>query len=65
MRPGATLSLTVTLPYEQRIVVPEAVVRWSRAQEFAVENVMIERYTQERLQHYVKRLIHQLMETKP
>ena len=29
LRPGATLSLTVTLPNAQRIVVPEAVVRWS------------------------------------
>ena len=27
---GETLSLTVTLPNEQRIIVPEAVVRWSR-----------------------------------
>jgi hypothetical protein len=30
LHPGETLSLTVTLPNEQRIVVPEAVVRWSR-----------------------------------
>jgi hypothetical protein len=57
MRPGETLSLTVTLPNEQRIEVPEAVVRWSREQEFAVENMMIERHTQARLQHYVKRLV--------
>jgi PilZ domain-containing protein len=57
MRPGETVSLTVTLPNEQRIEVPEAVVRWSRGQEFAVENMMIERHTQARLQHYVKRLV--------
>ena len=38
MRPGETLSLTVTLPNEQRIEIPEAVVRWSRGREFAVEN---------------------------
>lgn len=56
MRPGETLSLTVTLPNEQRIKVPEAVVRWSRGQEFAVENVKVEQHTQARLQHYVKRL---------
>ena len=37
LRPGATLSLTVTLPNEQRIVLPEAVVRWSRGQEFGIE----------------------------
>jgi len=54
---GDTCSLTVTLPNEQRIVVPEAVVRWSRGQEFAVETVMVERHTQARLWHYVKRLV--------
>jgi hypothetical protein len=41
MRPGETLSLTVTLPNEQCIEMPEAVVRWSRGQEFAVENLAI------------------------
>ena len=56
MRPGETLSLTVTLPNEQRIAVPEAVVRWSKGQEFAVENVAIEPDTRTRLQHYVKRM---------
>jgi hypothetical protein len=30
MRPGETVSLTVRLPNEQRIEMPEAVVRWSR-----------------------------------
>ena len=57
MRPGETLSLTVTLPNEQCIDVPEAVVRWSRGQEFAVENLAIEPHTQARLKHYVKRLV--------
>ncbi len=53
MRPGETLSLTVTLPNEQRIEIPEAVVRWSREQESAVENVLIEQHDHVRLQHYV------------
>ena len=57
MRPGETLSLTVTLPNEQRISVPEAVVRWSREQVFAVETLAIESPTHARLQHYVKRLV--------
>jgi hypothetical protein len=56
MRPGETLSLIVTLPNEQRIEVPEAVVCWSRGQEFAVENRLVERHTHARLQHYLKRL---------
>jgi hypothetical protein len=33
MRPGETVSLTVTLQNEQRIEVTEAVVRWSRGPE--------------------------------
>ncbi len=57
MRPGETLSLTVTLPNEQRIEVPNAVVRWSRGQEFAVENLVTEPHTHARLQHCVKRLV--------
>ena len=36
---------------------PEPVVKWSRGQEFAVENVAIEAHTHARLQHYVKRLV--------
>lgn len=56
MRPGETLSLTVTLPNEQCIAIHEAVVRWSRGEEFAVENVKVEEHTQARLQHFVKRM---------
>jgi len=62
MRPGETLSLTVTLPNKQRIEIPEAVVRWSRGQEFAVENITVERHTQARLHHYVKRLVQEPVE---
>ena len=57
MRSGETVSLTVTLPNEQHILIPEAVVRWSRGEEFAVENGSIKEHTRARLQHYVKRLI--------
>jgi hypothetical protein len=57
MRPGETLSLTITLPNEQRIKISEAVVRWSRGKEFAVENLAIELHTHARLPHFVKRLV--------
>jgi len=57
MRLGETLSLTVTLPNEQRIEIPEAVVRWSRGQEFAIENLAVKLHTRARLQHYVNRLM--------
>ena len=56
MRPGETLSLTVTLPNEQHKEIPEAVVRWSRGQEFTGENLAIKPHPRARLQHYVKRL---------
>ena len=57
MRPGETLSLRVPLPNEQCIEILQAVVRWSRGQEFAVETVMVEPHTHARLQHYVTRLV--------
>ena len=57
MQPGETLSLTGTLPNEQRIEVPEGLVRWSRGQEFALGNVLIEQHNLVRLQHYVNRLV--------
>ena len=57
MRPGETLSLTVTLPNEQHILIPGAAVRWSRGQKFAVENLAIEPHTRARFQHYVNRLV--------
>jgi hypothetical protein len=59
---GGTLSLTITLPNEERIEVPQAIVRWSRGQEFTVENVLVERRTHARLQHYVKGLVQELTE---
>jgi hypothetical protein len=42
--------------------VPQAIVRWSRGQEFAVENVMVQRHTHARLQRYVKGLVQELTE---
>ena len=60
MRPGETLSLRVMLPNTQHIEVSEVVVRWSSGQEFAVENVTIERHAHARLQHVMRRLGHGL-----
>ena len=62
MQSDESLTLTVTLPNKQRIEIPAAVVRWSRGQEFAVENVVIEPHTHARLRHYVKRLVQQPLE---
>jgi hypothetical protein len=60
MRLGETLSLIVILPNEQRIKVSEAIVRWSRGQEFAVETMRMAPQTQARLQQYVKRLVQRM-----
>ena len=62
MRPRETLSLTVTVPNEQRIEVPEVIVRWSSGQEFAVENLVIEAQTHARLQHVVTRVMQESAE---
>ena len=59
MRPGESLSLTVTLPNEQHIDIPHAVVRWSRGQEFGVETVETPKHTADRLIHYVRRLVNE------
>jgi hypothetical protein len=45
------------LPNEQRIEILDAVVRWARGQEFAVENISVARHTKVRLHHYLKRLV--------
>ena len=65
MRPGEPLSLMVTLLNELRIKIPEAGVRWSRGQEFAVESVAIEPHTQACLAHSVKQLVPQPLEPSP
>jgi len=65
MRPGNPLSRNVTLPNEQRIEIPESVVRWSKGQEFVVENLAINPYTRVRLQRYVKQLVWEPAESIP
>jgi len=57
MRAGERLSLSVTLPNEQCIDVSDAVVRWSRGQEFGVETIETPKHTAARLIHYVRRLV--------
>jgi hypothetical protein len=59
MRPGEPISLTVSILDRQRITILEVVMRWSRGQAFAVENVVIEPHTLAHLAHYVKRLVPQ------
>jgi hypothetical protein len=57
MRPGEPLSLTVTLPNEQRIEIPESVVRWSRGVGVCGGESSHGASHPRRLRHYVKRLV--------
>lgn len=62
MRPGETLSLMVTLPNEQHINVPEAVVQWAHPHENDIETKNLDPYTKARLAHDVRRLTHEPVE---
>jgi len=57
MRPGELLSLTVTLPNEQRIEIPEAVVRWSRGPRVRGGGCRGRAAHLGSLAHYLKRLV--------
>lgn len=59
MRPGKPLSLIVTLPNEQRIERPEAVVK---SQEFVIETVQTPKQTQAQFIHTVRRLVNNSFE---
>ena len=62
-RPGETFSLTDALPNEQCIEIPDAVVLWSRGQEFPIEDLAIKPHTRARFQHDINRLIQKPAET--
>ena len=57
LRVGETCSLTVNLPNQQSIYVTAAIVRWVRGQEYGLETLVVEKQTQSRLEHLIKRLV--------
>lgn len=57
LRVGETCSMTVNLPNQQSIFVAAAIVRWVRGQGYGVETLVVEKQTQSRLEHCVKRLV--------
>jgi len=65
LRVGQTCSLTVNLPNEESIVVAAAIVRWVRGQEYGVETLAIEKQTHSRVEHLVKRLVQESVESNP
>jgi len=65
IRPGKILSLTVILPSQPSIFMAAALVRWVRGQEYGVETLVVEKQTQSRLEHLIKRLVQEPAEIIP
>ena len=65
LRVGQTCSLTVNLPNQPSIVVAAAIVRWVRGQEYGVETLVVEKQTQSQLEHLVKQLVQESVESIP
>ncbi len=65
LRVGQTCSLTVNLPNQPSIVVAAAIVRWVRGQEYGLETLVVEKQTQSRLEHLIKRLVQESVESIP
>ena len=65
LRVGQTCPLTVNLPNQQSIFVAAAIVRWVRGQEFGLETVSIEKQTHSRLEHLIKGLVQESVESIP
>ena len=63
LRVGETCSLTVNLPNQSSIFVATAIVRWVRGQEYGVETLVVEKQTQSRLEHLIKQLGQEYVES--
>jgi hypothetical protein len=65
LRVGETCSLTVNVPNQESIFVAAAIVRWVRGQEYGVETLVVEKQTQSQLEHLVKQLVQESVESIP
>jgi len=65
LRVGETCSLTVNLPNQESIFVAAAIVRWVRGQEYGLETVVVEKQMHSRLEHVIKRLGQESVESIP
>ena len=63
--PGKILALTVILLSQPSIFMAAAIVRWVRDQEYGVETLVVEKQTQSRLEHLIKRLVQEPTEIIP
>ena len=60
---GQTCALTANLPNEESIVVAAAIVRWVRGQNFGLETLAVEKQTHSRMEHVIKRLVQESVES--
>ena len=65
LRVGQTCPLTINLPDQHPLFVVAVTVRWVRGQEFGVETVVVEKQTQRRVEHWIKQLAQELVESTP
>ena len=65
LRVGQTCPLTVNGPNQQDLFVAAAIVRWVRGQEYGLETLAVEKHTHRRVEHWVRRLAQESVESKP
>ncbi len=62
---GQTCPLTITVPNQQHIFVAAVIVRWVRGLEYGVETLAVEKRTHRRVEHWVRRLAQESVESIP
>ena len=65
LRVGQTCPLTVHLPNQLSLFVAGAIVRWAQGQEYGLETLVVEKQTHSRLEHVIKRLVQESVESLP
>ena len=65
LRVGQTCPFTINLPDQLPVFVVAATVRWVRGREYGVETVVVEKQTQGRLEHWIRRLAKESVENTP
>ena len=65
LRVGQTCPLTITVPNQPRLFVTVAIVRWVRGQEYGLETLAVEKRTHRRVEHWVRRLAQESVESIP
>ena len=65
LRDGQTCPLMINVPDQHPVFVVAVTVRWVRGQEYGVETVVVENQTQRRLEHWIKQLVQEFVESTP